>query len=96
MAGNENDRILRLRNETSLYLDDLVALVVNSSLSFVSSCGTTNRPSLFEDSISRLLRVFIILLSGDMNGVMYLSTYPKCLDNVFRNTYPVSSSIGAR
>lgn len=34
MAGNENDRILRLRNETSLYLDDLVALVVNSSLSF--------------------------------------------------------------
>lgn len=32
MAVNDNDRILRLRNEASLYLDDLVALVINSSL----------------------------------------------------------------
>jgi len=34
MAGNDNEAILRLRNEASLCLDDLVALVVNGSLSF--------------------------------------------------------------
>jgi len=32
MANTDNERILRLRNESSLYLDDMVALVVNSSL----------------------------------------------------------------
>ena len=32
MAVNENERILRLRNETSLCLDDLVTLVINSSM----------------------------------------------------------------
>lgn len=32
MAGGEKDRILQLRNQTSLKLDDLAALVVNSAL----------------------------------------------------------------